>query len=230
MNSLFKIEPLHRLTVFVGAYGSGKSEVSVNFALWLHSLGHQVSLCDLDIINPYFRSADARQAVTDRGIRLIAPVFAGTNVDVPAVPAELASVFSSGDHAVLDIGGEDMGARVLGTIRQRLLAEDCTVYMVVNPCRPFTATSDQIVQVAAELAAASGLPVQGLVHNANLLGEDDYQLLAGTLPLVREAAGRLGVPLVFAAAMASSVPQDVFGRTAEGLALLRLQRTIKYDA
>ncbi len=230
LNSLFKIEPVHRINVFVGAYGSGKSEVSVNFAFWLRGLGHQVSLCDLDIINPYFRSADARQLVTGRGIRLIAPVFAGSNIDVPAVPAELGSVFLSDDFAVLDIGGEDMGARVLGTIRHKLAADDHAVYMVVNTCRPFTATSEQIVWLAGELARASGSPVTGLVHNSNLLGEDDYPLLNQSLPIVQEAADQLGVPLVFAAAMAAAVSPGVWGKTAAGLPLLRLERTIKYSS
>src|SRR5512137_285679 len=93
VNNPFQLPGLKRITVFVGAYGSGKSEISVNFAAWLALSGRPVTLCDLDIINPFYRSADARQAVEAIGIRLISPQYAGTNVEVPAVPGAVYSVF-----------------------------------------------------------------------------------------------------------------------------------------
>lgn len=232
LNQHFHIPDLRRITLFVGAYGSGKSEVSVNFALWQASLGLAVTLCDLDTINPFFRSADARKLAETHGVRLIAPVFAGTNVDVPAVPGEVHSVFDDvSRQAVLDIGGEDLGARVVASLQPQLIAAQPApaLYMVVNPFRPFTQTIAQIVQVAEELMAAAKLPLSGLVHNANLLQDGDASLLDETLAVVQAAAAALRLPIVFAAAMDRQIPPDwPAGRTPGGLPLLRLQHSIDY--
>ena len=220
-----------RVSLFIGPYGSGKSEISVNFALWLRRNDYRVTLCDLDIINPFFRSADTRRVLEEAGIRLVAPVFAGTNVDVPAVPAEAYSVFDDpGRHAVLDIGGEDLGARIVATLKQRLLdiVDDVAVYMVVNPYRPFSQTSSQIVQQAEILTRAAGLAPTALVHNANLLEDSDAGLLTESSVIVKAAAAQLGVPVAFAAAMAEVVPQDWGTRTPDGLPLLKMRRTIHY--
>ena len=222
---------VERVSLFIGPYGSGKSKISVNLDLWLRRNGYRVTLCDLDIINPFFRSADTRRVLEEAGIRLVAPVFAGTNVDVPAVPAEAYSVFDDpGRHAVLDIGGEDLGARIVATLKQRLLdiVDDVAVYMVVNPYRPFSQTSSQIVQQAEILTRAAGLAPTALVHNANLLEDSDAGLLTESSVIVKAAAAQLGVPVAFAAAMADVVPPDWGTRTPDGLPLLKMRRTIHY--
>ena len=227
-----KLENLSRVTVVVGAYGSGKSEVSVNFAFWLRSQGLTVTLCDLDIINPYFRSSDARKTVADFGIRLIAPRFAGTNVDVPAVPAAVQSVFDDrSGHAVLDIGGETMGIRIVSSLRPHLMAVDPppSIWMVVNPFRPFTQTADQIIQQAEALGEAAGLPLTGLVHNPNLLENSDSSLLTEQYPLLEGVAERLNLPIVMATAMAEHVPDSWGDVTPEGVPLLRMRKFIRYE-
>lgn len=231
MNETFQLPELRRVTVFVGAYGSGKSEISVNFALWQAEHGAAVTLCDLDIINPYFRSADARELVQNAGIRLIAPLYAGTNVDVPAVPGEVHAVFDDDSRqAILDIGGEDLGARVLASLHTGLAASEPAIYMVVNPFRPFTGTPGAIARVAGELSAAADLPLTGLVHNANLLGEGGADLLSESWPIIRDAAALLDLPVVFAAAMAETVPAGWGSRTPQNIPLLRLRRGILYRA
>ena len=200
----FNPSELKRITIFVGAYGSGKSEVSVNFAFWLAKKDKPVILCDLDIINPFYRPADARRAIEDAGIRLVAPLYAGSNVEAPAVPADVFSVFDeSGCRAVLDIGGEDLGARVIASLKNRFwncLAE-VSLYMVINPCRPFTDSHEAIEKMARELEHSAGMSITGLVHNANLLEHGDSELLIESWPVIREASEKLGVPVVFAAAM-----------------------------
>jgi hypothetical protein len=217
--------------LFLGAYGSGKSEISVNFALWLAAQGYPTVLADLDIINPYYRSADARMPLEAAGIRLICPQFAGSNVDVPAVPAAVFSIFDDlSRHAVLDIGGEDLGARVIATLKPRLLAlaQPAALYMVVNPYRPMTDTAENICRMAAILAQAAGTPLTGLVQNANLLEHGQADLLIASWPIIQDAAARLRVPVVFAAALAATAPAGWKGKTPQGVPLLRLQRHIRY--
>ena len=112
-SSYFEADP--RLHIFVGAYGSGKSEVSVHFARMLAEKhkDRQIILADLDIVNPFYRSADAISSLTEDNIRVIAPVYANTNVDVPALPPEINAIFDDGSViGVLDLGGEDLGMKV----------------------------------------------------------------------------------------------------------------------
>lgn len=245
MNKHFTIPFKSRITLFVGAYGSGKSEVSVNFALWLAQsvaaggpAAKQVTLCDLDMINPFYRSADARTVVEKAGIRLVAPEYANSNVDVPAMPAAVFSVFTEhAGPAVLDIGGEDLGARAVSSLKPYLLRQPCDLFMVVNPYRPFTDTPEKIVKIAAELQQAAGLPLTALVHNANLLAAQDLTLLNESWPILAEAARLSGLPVAFAtimteisaAARTSASPAELLpDRTAAGIPLLQMIRTIHY--
>ena len=228
MNTGFHIPDPRRVTVFVGAYGSGKSEVSVNFALW-RALTGRVILADLDTINPFYRSADAADSLQAAGVRLIKPVFANTNIDVPSFGGEVFAVFDEKDAgAVLDIGGEDMGARVLASLKPRFRMDETAVYMVVNLQRPFTSTPELIAGVAHQLAEASGLPLSGLVDNTNLLSYHDPDMLVGSLAAAREGGRLAGVPVVFRAAMDEAVPDGWVSRLPDGTPLLRMRRTIHY--
>jgi hypothetical protein len=226
VNEPFNFPCPRRITVFIGAYGSGKSEVSTNFAVWLAQSGRKVTLCDLDMINPYFRSADARAQILPLGVDLISPQFAGTNVDVPAMPSAVHSIFDRTDrYGVLDIGGEDLGARVVAALRPQLLKNEVAVYMVVNTSRPYTNTASQIVRQARSLIAAAGMQLDGLVQNTNLLEYSEPLLLeAGDDPL-DQAAALLNVPVVFKASLVEAVPQSWLQ---SGQPVLLLRRFINY--
>jgi hypothetical protein len=227
-----------RITIFVGAYGSGKSEISVNFALWLardvQQTGQRVVLCDLDTINPYYRSADARQILEAAGVELIAPIYARTNVDVPAVPAGVFSVFDDPSVlAVLDIGGEDLGARVLASMRERLAGQDAAINLVVNPHRLATGSTEGIAATADLLQSTIGLPLSGLVDNANLLEPDNYELLTQSLAMVEEGARLAKLPVLFGATMAPAEiragwPPIFLPQAAQPLPLLPLSHSIYY--
>ena len=227
-----------RLTIFVGAYGSGKSEISVNFALWLarriQQPGQRVVLCDLDTINPYYRSADARQILESAGVELIAPVYARTNVDVPAVPAGVFSVFDDPSVlAVLDIGGEDLGARVLASMRERLAGQDVAINLVVNPHRFATGSPEGIAATADMLQSTIGLPLSGLVDNANLLEPDNFDLLTQSIALVESGAKLAKLPVIFGATMApadirASWPEIHLPKSEQPLPLLTLSHSIYY--
>ncbi len=228
INQDFRCEPLRRITVFVGAYGSGKSEISVHFALWLATIG-RVAVADLDIINPFYRSADAAARLAAGGVRLVKPIYANTNVDIPSFGGEVFSLFDDRQsRAVIDIGGEDLGARVVASLLPRFDLNETAMYMVVNLHRPFTADADGITRAAQRLVQAAGLPLSGLVDNTNLLGQEDALTFTASLPQTRAAAQRLGVPLLFRAGLDKIAPRAWGNSLPDGTPLLRLERTIDY--
>jgi len=188
-----------RLNIFIGAYGSGKSEVSVNCALGMKARNPQskVLLADLDIVNPFYRSADAIGRLGNTDIRIISPSYANSNVDVPALPGEVYSIFDDESYrGVFDIGGEDMGANVLGSMHGRLLGIDYNLFMVINTLRPFTSDEDSIITMAQDLEAAAKLPITGFINNTNLLEETSFEDIVRGNGIIGNVASRTGVPLV----------------------------------
>ena len=131
-----------RVTLFAGHYGSGKTNIAVNYALYLRSLGERVAVADLDIVNPYFRTKDSAAELEAAGIRLVSPQFANSNVDLPALPAEAYGLVEDrSSRAILDVGGDDRGAYALGRYTPFILEEgDYQMAFVANPCRPLTRT------------------------------------------------------------------------------------------
>lgn len=164
---------MKRVTVFAGHYGSGKTNIAVNYAMSLAKSGKAVSLADLDIVNPYFRSKDSRELMENAGIRFISSEYAGTNVDVPALPAEAYSVTNDKSrYAVIDVGGDDRGSLALGRYVPELLSEnDYDMWFVANFCRPLTQNAEAAYEVMQEIECACGLPFTGIVGNTNL-GEE----------------------------------------------------------
>ena len=146
-----------RLKIIIGAYGSGKSEISVNLALNMrkNSPEDKVLLADLDIVNPFYRSADASKILEENNIRLISPMYANSNVDAPVLSGEVYVIFDDESYSgVFDIGGEDMGATILGSMKTRLDNTDADLLMAINTRRPFTSTADEIIIMASELQGA----------------------------------------------------------------------------
>ncbi|MEG1514803.1 MAG: cobalamin biosynthesis protein CbiA [Clostridia bacterium] len=188
----------HRLKVVVGHYGSGKSELSLNLALAARAQGLEATVVDLDIVNPFFRSAEQGALLSAKGIRLIAPPYALTGVDMPVLTAEVLSVFEFPDRpTVLDVGGDDAGAAALGRYKPQFDRCPPDVYYVVNPYRPYSETVEQVIDMMARIASRARLCVTGLVNNANL-GEETTpeQLLRGQL-LLGEVSRRTQVPIAF---------------------------------
>jgi len=220
-----------RLFVFVGAYGSGKSEVAVNFARKLRkeNKDHKILLADLDIVNPFFRSVDAREILEKENIRVISPQYANTNVDVPSVSGEMYSIFDDPSYmGVFDIGGEDMGVRILSSMRSRFDSISFRIYMVVNVFRPFTADAQGIVKMAQELADASRLNISGFIDNSNLLGSTTEDALLSSEIVLKEASALSGIPVVFASGLDENLPESWGSVTPSGIALMRMSRTIFY--
>ena len=125
--------------VFTGHYGSGKTETAVNFALKLKETEKNVALIDLDIVNPFFRSADAAELLEKAGIRVEIPLFANTNVDIPALTGNMAALIRDEEwNVVLDVGGDDLGAKAVGRYSDDIKSRNHVRYFVMNPNRPFT--------------------------------------------------------------------------------------------
>ena len=159
-----------RLTIFAGHYGSGKTNLAVNYALHLKKSGLNVKIADLDIVNPYFRTKDSARELEEAGIPLISPAFANTNVDLPALPQELYSLVQRRDfHAVLDVGGDDLGAYALGRYTPYILEEDnYEMVFVANFFRPLTRTAEEALEVMREIEIACGIRFTSVANNSNL--------------------------------------------------------------
>ncbi len=187
----------HRITAITGHYGTGKTEFAVNLALYMAQEGRAVTLADLDIVNPYFRSRERRDLLERSGIRLISSSQACADADVPALPAELLSIFHDRSvTGVLDIGGDAVGARVLARFRPQLLQENCQLLYVVNANRPEVRTATGAIDYLRAIEATTGLTCTGLVNNTHLCGETTAREIRKGAALCAEISRLTGIPVV----------------------------------
>ena len=187
-----------KIYITVGHYGSGKTEFSVNYALELKKTHNKVILVDLDIVNPYFRSNDARALLEDNGIMVIAPDYAGTNVDIPVLPAEILRIFNEQDAViVVDVGGDDDGAVALGRYKQFFDNADYEMSLVVNTRRPLSSTVSEIIEMKQNIEAASRLLVTNIIADTNIADETTKEIIEQGYTLISEAALKLGLPVKY---------------------------------
>lgn len=219
-----------RVTVFVGPYGCGKSEISVNYARWLSALGHRVLLADLDTVNPFYRSADAAGVLAKDDVTLIRPHFANTNVDVPALGGEVHALFD--DHAaaaVLDVGGEAAGIRALAALEYRMVPEETRILMVVNRNRPESGTAEALDRQIRELESAGRCRIAGLVDNTHLLEPVAAQDAAASLHATRTLARGTGKPVLFRSILEDQDGPPAWRQLDDGTWLFVMRRSIFYD-
>ena len=202
-----------RITILCGHYGTGKTNVAVNLALAMAKTGEKVTVADLDIVNPYFRTLDSAAAFETAGIRLICSRFANTNVDLPSLPPDLYAITDDKSHrVVIDVGGDDSGAMVLGRLAPAILAEDSyEMYLVVNRYRPLTPDVPSTVEVMGEIEAASRLKFTGIVNNSNLGAATSAGVVLRTMDYAAELAKAAGLPLV-ATTVEESIYSDLEGQ------------------
>ena len=186
-----------RLTLFAGHYGSGKTNIAVNYALHLAKTGKKVCIADLDIVNPYFRTKDSEAELKEAGIDLISPRYANTNVDLPALPAEsYRLVQDKSVYGIMDIGGDDRGAYALGRFAPAILAEnDFRMAYVANCYRPLTKNAEDALEIMREIESAAGLKFTCIVNNSNLGGETTAETVLDSLGFVEELCRISGLPL-----------------------------------
>ena len=189
---------MKRLNIITGHYGSGKTEFAINYALKLKREFGSATICDMDIVNPYFRTNDANQVLSQEGIKVIAPEYAGTNLDLPSLPSDIFSVFANKTiPAVLDVGGDEDGAIALGQYFPYIKDEDYEMFFVVNAKRPDTSDVDSILKLADEIQIASRCRITALVNNTNLSYLSSIEDFDGSFELLSEVSSKLGVPVKY---------------------------------
>ena len=198
-----------RITLFAGHYGSGKTNIAVNYALHLAAEGKKVCIGDLDIVNPYFRTKDSAEELEQAGVELISPQFANTNVDLPALPAEAYRLVEDKSiYAIMDIGGDDRGAYALGRYVPAILAENnYRMAFVANCYRPLTRTPEDALEVMHEIEAACGLKFTCIINNSNLGAETTKDSIEASHAFIQELSRLSGLPLWLTTARADIADQ-----------------------
>lgn len=187
------------LYIFTGHFGSGKTEVSVNFAFELRRQkpDAKIALIDLDIINPFFRSADAKEKLEAANIKVEVPLYANTNVDVPALTGKMGAIIEDTEYyVILDIGGDDLGARAVGYYSDIIKKRTHTIYFVANAFRPFTSTLEAALKIYDEVESSTLLKISGIINNSNLLEHTTPDNVTDGLALVEEIASNRNVPVL----------------------------------
>ena len=186
-----------RLTLFAGHYGSGKTNIAVNYALHLAKAGKPVCIADLDIVNPYFRTKDSAKELDAAGVTLISPQFANTNVDLPALPAEAYRLVEDKSiYGIMDIGGDDRGAYALGRYVPFMKEENnYRMAFVANCYRPLTRTPEEALEVMREIEEACGLQFTCIVNNSNLGTETTAETVTDALEYMEKLCALSGLPL-----------------------------------
>ncbi|MFO7659461.1 MAG: hypothetical protein R6V77_00955 [Candidatus Cloacimonadaceae bacterium] len=182
---------MNKLYIVIGAYGSGKSEYSVHLSRQLKAQGMEVSLADLDVVNPYFRTRDVQDVFASEGIEVIAPEGQFKHADLPMISPRIRGAIENPDRTViLDVGGDPAGCRALGRFNEQIIKRGYEMLFVVNTNRPFTSNPDEIIKMQEMLEFSSKLQITELICNTNLMEFTDESLVLEGVKIIREAAER----------------------------------------
>ncbi len=188
---------LEGIVVIVGSYGSGKSEVAIHLAVHHRSAGMRVRLADLDLVNPYFRSREARRPLAELGIEVVLPPDIYLQADLPVLSPMVSGIIRQAEGLTLiDAGGDPVGGRVLAALGDAFAERATQVLQVVNPSRPVTGTLAGCHRVRREIESAAKLPITGLIGNANLIDETTAREITEGYRFMRALSQESGLPLV----------------------------------
>lgn len=215
-----------RINIFTGHFGSGKTEVAVNYALKLAEADYKTAIVDFDIVNPFFRTADAKEELERNNIWVILPMYANTNVDVPAIPPEVYAMFQKKEYkAVLDVGGDDLGAKAVSRFREEILSDDYEMYFVINTRRGMTDTPEKIMEMISLVEESANIKVTRLVNNTNLLEETTPEILLEGNRIISKVSEKLGIPIGITAGM-EEVVENMIGEMLGGSCILPMTKQI----
>jgi len=204
----------HNKKVFIitGHYGTGKTNVCINLAVRYAKSGLTTAVCDLDVINPYFKTADARYVFEQYGISFLEPKFANTNLDIPALPASIDAIFAAEhDILILDVGGDDAGAFSLGRYRDKIKTFNYEMYYVINKYRPMISEHDDAVYNLRDIEAACKLKATGIINNSNLGTITVYNDIVSSFKYAKEISKETGLPVVYTGIKEELVEDDMVG-------------------
>lgn len=191
-----------RLVIVIGHYGSGKTEFSVNYAVKLKEHYDNVSIADLDIVNPYFRSREKREFFEKIGIKVYDSSIRNTAVDIPALPAEMTGVImNQNEKSVIDVGGDPVGARVLARYAEQIKNVEYDMFYVINGNRPETRTAEDTVKLLRLIEQTSGLKVTGLINNTHLLKDTTVEDVEFGHELTKKVSWETDIPIRYEAAL-----------------------------
>ena len=194
------ILPIKQAIIIIGNYGSGKSEVSVNWAFWLKEWGVQkLHVVDLDIVNPYFRSREAIEELTKVGIDVVAPQGERFFADLPIILPEIKGLFQDPQGtAIFDVGGDDVGARVLRSFEGYI--SNYELLQVVNTNRPFTNSFSGVIKMQKSIETSAALNVTGYIGNTHLMDETEVDTILNGIEFMKKLSDKTGIPTRFVTA------------------------------
>ena len=195
------------ILIFSGPCGTGKTNVAINVALNLKHKGKNVTFVDLDLMNPYFKSSDYGKSFRERGIDMISPSFSGSNLDIPVLPNNIYSIFNKPDHNfIIDVGGDDSGARVLGRFHKELTKNGYHMLFVINKYCASSEDLDNIARIAFKIQLASRLKITGIVNNSNLAESTKPSHILDSVVFANDLSYRIDIPVVMTTVLSSLVP------------------------
>ena len=199
---------LDGIVVIVGSFGSGKSEVAINLAAWRRQAGLTVTIADLDLVNPYFRTREARSQLTDLGIDVVLPPEKYLQADLPILTPAVSGLIRHPDQlSILDVGGDKVGATVLAALGDAFEQSPFRMIQVVNPLRPDTGSIEGCLKIRAEIEEAAAQPISGFIGNANLIDETTAEEIVNGYGFVTALAAETGLPLEFITVAEELLPE-----------------------
>jgi len=198
---------IKRFTIICGHYGCGKTNLSLNLAIDAARRGENVTLVDMDIVNPYFRSSEYIPLLESYGVSVIAPSFANTTLDTPSLSAEIYRIFETDGAVIIDAGGDDAGSTALGSFSGRISKIDYDMLYVVNRYRPLTPDAESAAAILREIERASRLRATGVVNNSHLKEFTTPETILDSMDFAQKAAQTLGLPLRF-----TTAPKEIASR------------------
>lgn len=203
-----------RIRIITGHYGSGKTEFAINYALKLRELTNKnVAVADLDVVNTYFRIREKKAILEKVNILSIDSSIDAPSLDLPALSAQIMTPINDKSYEyIMDVGGDDVGARVLGRFSNLIKKEDYDMLFVVNANREKTQTSDQVIQYINSIEKSSKLKITGLINNTHLVRYTRLEDLLNGQNLVSEVSKVLNIPIRYTSCLESLVdelPKDL---------------------
>ena len=190
---------MKKINIVTGHYGSGKTTFSVNLALNAAKEGRSVAIVDLDIVNPYFRTADFKEMFEEKGIKLIAPDFACSNLDIPSIQFDVVQLAMNEDCLIIDVGGDDAGAVALGRYADELeqFRDDTDMLYVINQRRTLTTTAEEVTALMYEIETAARMKHTAIINNTNLGNETTADIVEASRKFAEETSQKTGLPVVY---------------------------------